>query len=67
MIEKLTLNIKEAAEVTGVTEGTLRWHRHRGTGPKSFKLGRRVAYRMEDLRAWIDEQSEVSGTRGGAA
>jgi predicted DNA-binding transcriptional regulator AlpA len=33
---------------------TLRYWRHLGTGPNSFRLGRRVLYRRADLRAWID-------------
>ncbi len=35
---------------------TLRYWRHRGTGPRSFRLGRRVLYRADDLHSWIDAQ-----------
>ena len=35
--------------------GTLRWFRHTGEGPKSFKLGRSVRYRKSDVEAWIEE------------
>jgi predicted DNA-binding transcriptional regulator AlpA len=35
---------------------TLRYWRHLGTGPRSFRLGRRVLYRRDDLHAWIDAQ-----------
>jgi hypothetical protein len=38
----------------------LRYWRHLGTGLRSFRLGRRVVYRREDLRSWIDAQA-VSG------
>ena len=35
---------------------TLRWWRHVGTGPHSFKIGRGVRYRLSDVHAWIDQQ-----------
>ena len=39
---------------------TLRYWRHLGTGPRSFRLGRRVLYRRDDLRTWIDAQREAA-------
>lgn len=42
---------------TGVPEATLRYWRHQGIGPRSFKLGpRKVAYRKSDLNAWLEAQ-----------
>ena len=40
------LTTAEVSELTGIPVGTLRYwrHRRRGEGPKSFCLGRRVAY-----------------------
>jgi predicted DNA-binding transcriptional regulator AlpA len=35
---------------------TLRYWRHLGTGPRSFRLGRRVVYRLADVGAWIEAQ-----------
>ena len=40
---------------------TLRWWRSKGTGPRSFKLGRRVHYDKRELRSWIDAQRGESG------
>lgn len=48
--------IEEVAEMTRLPVATLRWHRHRGTGPKSGKVGRRIVYREQDVEAWINEQ-----------
>jgi excisionase family DNA binding protein len=48
------LTITEAAELLRAPVATLRYWRHLGTGPRSFRLGRRVLYRSDDLRAWID-------------
>lgn len=41
---------------TGVPESTLRYWRHTGEGPISFKLGRRVLYRKADVDAWLAVQ-----------
>ncbi len=51
------LTLAEVAAMTRTSPDTLRWYRHVGAGgPRSFKLGRRVMYREEDVHAWIDEQ-----------
>ncbi len=50
------LTITEAAEVLRTPVATLRYWRHLGTGPRSFRLGRRVVYRRDDLHAWIDSR-----------
>jgi excisionase family DNA binding protein len=50
------LTITEAADVLRAPVATLRYWRHLGTGPSSFRLGRRVLYRRDDLRTWIDAQ-----------
>jgi len=40
-----------------VPAATLRYWRHQGTGPQSFKMGpRRVMYRERDVLDWIDTQ-----------
>ena len=50
------LTITEAAEVLRTPVATLRYWRHLGTGPRRFRLGRRVLYRRDDLQAWVEEQ-----------
>jgi hypothetical protein len=52
------LTITEAAELLRAPVATLRYWRHLGTGPRSFRLGRRVLYRSDDLRSWIDAQHD---------
>ena len=54
------LTIAEAAELLRTPVATLRYWRHRNTGPRSFRLGRRVLYRRDDLRLWIDAQREAA-------
>ncbi len=52
------LTITEAADVLRTPVATLRYWRHRGIGPRSFRLGRRVLYRRDDVHAWIDAKRE---------
>ena len=47
------LTITEAVDLLRAPVATLRYWRHLGTGPRSFRLGRRVLYRHSDLHDWI--------------
>jgi DNA-binding transcriptional MerR regulator len=58
------LTITEAAELLRAPVATLRYWRHLGTGPRSFRLGRRVLYRRLDLQVWLDKQRDAEGRRG---
>jgi len=56
------LTITEAADLLRAPVATLRYWRHRDIGPHSFRLGRRVLYRRDDLRSWIDARAgRISG------
>ena len=47
----------QVAEYLKTPAATVRWWRHVGQGPKSFKLGaRKVAYLRSDVEAWLQEQ-----------
>jgi predicted DNA-binding transcriptional regulator AlpA len=39
-------------------EATLRYWRHRGEGPRSFKVGRRVVYVRAEVERWLAEQAK---------
>ena len=54
------LTIAEAAALLRAPVATLRYWRHLGTGPRSFRLGRRVLYRRDDLRTWIEAQRDLA-------
>ena len=56
------LTISEAAELLRAPVATLRYWRHLGSGPHSFRLGRRVLYRRDDLHAWIAAQRDGRGS-----
>jgi len=50
----------EISHYTGMAKQThARW-RHEGTGPPYIKLGRRVFYRSDDVKAW--EESNYQST-----
>jgi DNA-binding transcriptional MerR regulator len=48
------LTITEAADLLRTPVATLRYWRHLGTGPRSFRLGRRVLYQHGDVIEWIN-------------
>lgn len=52
------LTLDEVAEVLRTPAATLRYWRHRGTGPSSFKLGRRVVYTQASVEHFLTEQQE---------
>ena len=51
------LTLQEACAFLRVPEGTLRYWRHLGCGPRSFKIGRHVRYWRTDLILWLTEQT----------
>lgn len=53
------LTLVEAAEQLRRPVNTLRHWRYAGIGPASFRMGRRVMYREEDLLAWVDAQRQA--------
>lgn len=54
------LTTEEVAAELRTTAETVRWWRHVGKGPKSFKVGRRVLYAVEDVEAFIAEARGAS-------
>jgi predicted DNA-binding transcriptional regulator AlpA len=51
------MTLKEVAAIVGVPEATLRYWRHLGTGPHSFRIGRSVRYWRTEVALWLEEQS----------
>ncbi len=50
------LTVPEIAERTHLSVDTIRWYRHTGAGPRTFRLGRRVFAKESDVDAWIEAQ-----------
>lgn len=49
------LTVEEVAARIRRPEATLRYWRHIGQGPRSFKIGSRVMYKAGDVDAWLEE------------
>jgi excisionase family DNA binding protein len=58
------LTTAEVAELTRSPQETVRYWRHMGTGPRCFKVGRRVLYPVAEVRAWLKELED--GATNGA-
>ncbi|MFV0514299.1 MAG: helix-turn-helix transcriptional regulator [Jhaorihella sp.] len=56
------LRTKEAAAFLSLSARTLEKHRTYGTGPAYHKLGGRVVYSVDDLKAWADRGAVTSTT-----
>jgi predicted DNA-binding transcriptional regulator AlpA len=54
------LRTPEAADFLGLSSRTLEKHRTYGTGPAYRKLGGRVVYALDDLKAWADRGAVTS-------
>ena len=57
----------EAARFLSLSGRTLEKHRTYGTGPAYRKLGGRVVYALEDLKAWADRGAKTSTSDPGTA
>jgi predicted DNA-binding transcriptional regulator AlpA len=59
------LTIAEAAAIVRAPVATLRYWRHLGTGPRSFRVGRGVRYWRTDVTAWLEQQRSREATTPG--
>ncbi|MGV9481340.1 helix-turn-helix transcriptional regulator [Gordonia aichiensis] len=50
----------EVAQLVRTSPETVRYWRHIGKGPKSFKVGRRVLYNAADVTAWLEQAEKES-------
>jgi predicted DNA-binding transcriptional regulator AlpA len=57
------LTISEVAAIVRAPLATLRYWRHLGTGPRSFRVGRSVRYWRHDVTDWLHQQSRDDGSR----
>ena len=66
--QNLSLNNNDAAELLGVSPGTMRLSRHTGElfknvpAPSFMKMGRAVRYRRETLISWLEQWGEFENT-----
>ncbi|ROR91804.1 helix-turn-helix transcriptional regulator [Nocardioides aurantiacus] len=50
-------SVNQAAAYLGLAVATMYGWRSRGYGPPGYRLGNKVRYRPEEVRAWVAEQS----------
>lgn len=55
------LTTDEVAAIFRTSPETVRYWRHVGKGPDSFKVGRRVLYAREDVERYIREERQKAG------
>jgi predicted DNA-binding transcriptional regulator AlpA len=60
------LRTPEAARFLSLSGRTLEKHRTYGTGPTYRKIGGRVVYALDDLKAWADMGAKTSTSDPGA-
>jgi excisionase family DNA binding protein len=58
------LTTNEVAALTRAPVATVRYWRHTGFGPASFRLGRRVLYRRCDVQRWLEEKRTAERAAG---
>ncbi|MFF6956202.1 helix-turn-helix domain-containing protein [Streptomyces sp. NPDC008317] len=49
--------LKETAEFLGIPQNTLYQMNWKGTGPRSYKVGRHRRYEPAAVRAWLSERA----------
>lgn len=57
------MSIKEVSAIVRVPEATLRYWRHLGSGPPSFRVGRCVRYWRNEVAIWLEAQTNDSASR----
>lgn len=48
-----------ASTITGISAATLRTYRCRGSGPPFYKPAKQVLYKVDELRAWVENARRV--------
>ena len=59
------LKQRDAARLTSVSERTLERLRVSGGGPRYVRIGRRAAYRQEDVETWLAARVVGNTSEGG--
>jgi excisionase family DNA binding protein len=51
-------SVKDLAELCTVSEATVHQWIYKGTGPKSYKIGKHRRFRWSDVYAWLEERAD---------
>ena len=52
------LSTDEVARLLVIPVTTLYTWRYKGTGPRAFRVGKHLRYRLADVLAWLEQQAE---------
>lgn len=52
------MSVEEVAEYLGVTRGTIYTWRWKGKGPRAYRVGHLVKYRVADVERWLEDNAE---------
>jgi excisionase family DNA binding protein len=52
------LGTADVARLLGVPVKTVLTWRHKGTGPRGFRVGKHVKYRPQDVSTWLESLAE---------
>jgi len=58
-------SLAETAVYLGLPEATLHQLNYKGTGPRSYKIGRHRKYRPVDVEAWCEERASAPRSNPG--
>jgi DNA-binding transcriptional MerR regulator len=53
--------LAEVAALLRIPPATLRYWRHLGAGPRSFRVGKHVRYYRGDVQTWLRTQRNAGG------
>jgi hypothetical protein len=62
MTDHTLLTITETADLVRAPVAALRYWRHLGTGPRSFRIGRRVVYHLADTARTCSPPPATTGS-----
>lgn len=60
-VEPAFWSLTETAVYLGLPEATLYSLNYKGTGPKSYKIGRHRKYRPADVDEWCEQRATTQG------
>ena len=49
---------RDVSEYLGVPETTLYQWRHKGIGPRGYRVGRHTKYRLSEVDAWLERKAD---------
>jgi excisionase family DNA binding protein len=58
VVDERLMTIAELSTMLGVPIDTLYGWRHRGVGPRGYRVGRHVRYRRSSVEAWLEEHAD---------